>query len=194
MTGLTLDDIIDLRAYERDRPEFRARIIALKKRRRVPVGPVLTMVFENRETIRYQVQEMARAERMLSDEAIQAELDTYNPLIPEPQHLSATLFIELTSKEELQEWLPRLVGVEARVELRFGPHVVPCRVDPEHERLLTRETVTASVHYVSFAFSPEQVEQFGSEPVDLVTTHPAYIHAAVLSDEMVAELVTDLRG
>lgn len=194
MSSLTLDDISDLRAYERERPEFRARVIALKKRRRVPVGPLLTLVFENRDTIRYQVQEMARAERMLSDEAIQTELDTYNPLIPEPLHLSATMFIELTSKEELEEWLPRLVGVETRVELRFGDDVVPCRVDPDHERQLTRETVTASVHYVSFAFSLEQAQRFGSQAVELVTTHPEYSYATVVSGETVAELVKDLRG
>src|SRR5688500_12513547 len=96
---LTLDDIIDLRAYERERDAFRARIIDLRRRRRVPVGPIGTLLFENRDTIRFQVQEMARAERILSDEAIQHELDTYNALIPEPGQLSATLFIELTSKD-----------------------------------------------------------------------------------------------
>jgi len=117
---LTLADISDLRAYEREREALRARIIELKRARRVPVGPVVTAVFENRETIRFQVQEMVRAERMLTDEAVQAELDTYNPLIPGPGQLSATLFVELTTKAELEEWLPKLVGVERAVELRVG--------------------------------------------------------------------------
>src|SRR3954453_12803271 len=103
---LTLDDITDLRAYERERAEFRADIIELKKRRRVGVGPFVTLVFENRDTVRFQVQEMARAERIADDDAIQAELDVYNPLIPQPGELVATMFIELTSKDELQEWLP----------------------------------------------------------------------------------------
>ena len=83
MTKLTLEDIADLRAYEREREDFRARIIELKTRRRVHVGPILTFVFENRDTIRFQIQEMARAEKIISDEGIEAELRAYNPLIPE---------------------------------------------------------------------------------------------------------------
>ncbi len=100
---LSLDDIADLRAYEREREQFRDRIIALKAHRRVPVGPIVTVMFENRDTMRFQIQEMARAERMLTDEAIRTELDVYNPLIPEPGQLVATLFIELTTKDQLME-------------------------------------------------------------------------------------------
>ena len=142
MTKLTIDDIADLRAYERERDDFRAAIIALKKRRRVAVGPIVTLVFENRDTIRFQIQEMARAEKILTDEAIQAELDIYNPLIPEPGSSSATLFIELTSDERAREWLPKLVGIESSVELRMGPQdpqrVVRCVVDADHLKQLTR--------------------------------------------------------
>src|SRR5256886_6794344 len=120
MAKLTVDDIVDLRAYERERDAFRDRVIALKKVRRVSVGPLVTLLFENRDTIRFQIQEMARAERMLRDEQIQGELDVYNPLIPEPGQLSATLFIELTSKDELMEWLPKLVGIERVVQIEIG--------------------------------------------------------------------------
>ena len=109
---LTLDDIADLRAYEREREDFRAEVIALKKRRRVGVGPFMTFVFENRDTIRFQIQEMARVEKLITDEAIETELRTYNPLVPEPGELAATLFIELTSELALRDWLPRLVGIE----------------------------------------------------------------------------------
>jgi len=116
---LTLDDIEDLRAYERGRAEYRRSVIELKRRRRVPVGPIVSFVFENRETVRSQIQEMARAERMVSDEQIQKELDTYNPLIPQPGELSATLFIELTGEHLLRRWLPKLVGIEHAVILRF---------------------------------------------------------------------------
>ena len=94
---LTLDDIADLRAYERERAEFSQHVIALKKRRRIHVGPHVTLLFENRDTIRFQIQEMARVEKILSDEGIEAELRAYNPLIPEPGTLSATLFVELTT-------------------------------------------------------------------------------------------------
>src|SRR5690606_19012421 len=83
MAKLTIDDISDLRAYERERDEFRRHVIALKKRRRVHVGPFVTLVFENRDTIRFQIQEMARVERLITDEAIEQELAIYNPLIPE---------------------------------------------------------------------------------------------------------------
>ena len=117
---LELADIADVRAYEREREDFRARIIALKRRRRVPVGPVVSLVFENRETIRFQVQEMARVEGLQTDAAVQSELDTYNTLIPEPGHLSATMFIELVSWAEMEKWLPPLVGIERSVELRLG--------------------------------------------------------------------------
>ena len=79
---LTLEDIADQRAYERERDEFRAQVIAAKKLRRMSVGPVITLVFENRLTIRFQVQEMARAEKMVTDQQIQHELDVYNRLLP----------------------------------------------------------------------------------------------------------------
>ncbi|HEX4905474.1 MAG TPA: DUF3501 family protein [Acidimicrobiales bacterium] len=191
MTKLTLDDIADLREYEREREAFRAHVIALKKRRRIALGPFVTLVFENRDTIRFQIQEMARAERMLTDEAIQTELDIYNPLIPEPGRLCATLFIELTSKDELMEWLPKLVGVEGAVQLRIGEEVVPARPEDAHQAQLTRDDVTASVHYVWFDLTPDQVSAMGSAPVTLEIDHPAYQHATTLLSDTVTELQAD---
>lgn len=196
MAKLTLDDIADLRAYERERERFRAHIIGLKTRRRVHVGPIVTFVFESRDTIRFQIQEMARAEKTLSDEGIETELRIYNPLIPEPGHLSTTMFIELTSDDQLREWLPKLVGIERAIELRVGPdaEAVPCTVDPDHEKQLTREEITASVHYVGFALTPAQVEAFEAGPVALAVTHPAYEHVLELTEATRAELLGDLRG
>jgi hypothetical protein len=196
MARLTLDDISDLRAYEREREAFRAQVIELKGRRRVHVGPFVTFVFENRDTIRFQIQEMARVEKIISDEGIQAELRVYNPLIPEPGHLSTTMFIELTTDEQLREWLPKLVGIERAVELRVGPdaEVVPCTPDPDHEKQLTRDEITASVHYVGFGLTPAQVEAFAAGPVVLALTHPAYTHELELTEATRAELLTDLRG
>jgi hypothetical protein len=198
---LTLLDIADLRAYERQRDEFRARIIELKKRRRVQVGPLVTLVFESRDTVRFQVQEMARAERMLRDDQIQQELDVYNPLIPGPGRLTATLFIELTTEGELREWLPRLVGVEAAVALILGPAgtgrapvIVPSVVDPLHQAQLTRPDVTAAVHYVSFALTEEQIERFRNGPVSVAIDLPGYSESTVLSDETRAVLMKDLKG
>jgi Protein of unknown function (DUF3501) len=190
----TLDDIADLRAYERERDEYRERVIALKRVRRVSVGPVVTLVFENRDTIRFQVQEMARAEKLISDEQVQAELDVYNPLIPEPGQLSATLFVELTSEAELREWLPKLVGIERAVELRIGDRVVRSVPEESHEKQLTREEITASVHYIRFELTADEVATFAGEPVVLAVDHPAYREATPLSEDTRASLSRDLHG
>lgn len=195
---LTVDDIADLRAYEREREAFRAHIIDLKKLRRIGIGPFVTIVFENRDTIRFQIQEMARAEKIFSDEAIQTELDIYNPLIPESGSLAATLFIELTSKDDLVEWLPKLVGIERSIELRVGDaaneEVAKARPDAEHERQLTRGTTTASVHYVHFDLTDAQVERFASEPVRIAVAHANYAYATELGDITKQSLLIELRG
>jgi hypothetical protein len=194
MTKLTLDDIADLRAYEREREAFRDHVIALKQKRRVGVGPVVTVVFENRDTVRFQIQEMARAERMLTDEAIQSELDIYNPLVPEPGQLAMTLFIELTDKDGLVHWLPKLVGIERSLELRLADgSVVTSRPEAAHAEQLTREEITASVHYVYFDLTPEQVDAFAAGPVTLGVGHPNYDEAAPLSEDTRQELLGDLR-
>ena len=194
---LTLDDIADLRAYERERDEFRTHVIALKKRRRVGVGPFMTVVFENRDTIRFQIQEMARVERLATDAAIENELRAYNPLVPEPGQLAATLFIELTSDLALRDWLPRLVGIERSVALRIGSgddgQLVRAQPEAGHASQLTREEVTASVHYVHFALTPEQVALVEAGPVALVIDHENYEHETPLGDETVGELLADLR-
>ena len=194
---LTLADIADLRAYERERATFRAEVIALKKRRRVHVGPIVTLVFENRDTIRFQIQEMARVEKLFTDEAIQGELDTYGPLIPEPGQLCATVFIELTDDAQLREWLPKLVGIERSIALRAGSgdDAVLIRAQPEaaHAEQLTREEITASVHYVHWTLTPVEVAAVEAGPVALLVDHPAYGEEAVLEDATVSELLSDLR-
>jgi hypothetical protein len=194
---LTLDDIADLRAYERERDEFRARIIELKKRRRVGIGPFITVVFENRDTIRFQIQEMARVEKLISDESIEGELRAYNPLIPEPGELALTMFIELTSELALRDWLPRLVGIERTLELRLGTGddriVVPCIPDAEHAEHLTREETTSSVHYLHFQLDEDQIGALAHGPVALALTHPEYDHEVELRAATVEELLTDLR-
>jgi Protein of unknown function (DUF3501) len=194
MTKLTVDDISDLRAYERERDEFRRDVIQLKRRRRVAVGELLTLVFENRQTMRFQIQEMARVEKIISDTAIQSELRVYNPLIPEPGQLCATLFLELTSRDALEQWLPALVGIERSIGLRLSDGtVVTAAVDEDHERQLTRDEVTASVHYVRWELAPDQVGRFLTGPVTVVVDHPAYAAETVLADETLAELSHDLR-
>jgi hypothetical protein len=130
----------------------------------------------------------------LSDDAIQTELDIYNPLIPEAGSLAATMFIELTSKDELVEWLPKLVGIERAVELRIGDRVVPARVDVEHEKQLTRDTITASVHYVHLDLGADDVERFATDSVAVAIAHPNYAYATELDDVSKKSLLIDLRG
>ena len=194
MTKLSLADISDLRAYEREREDFRRDVIVLKKKRRVSLGDLITLVFENSRTIRFQIQEMARIEKLITDEAIATELRVYNPLIPEPGQLCATLFIELTSDDALRDWLPKLVGIERAVGLRLpGGEVVRATVDEDHDKQLTREEVTASVHYLRWDMTPDQIERFSSGPVALVADHANYTAEVQLAPETAAELERDLR-
>lgn len=195
MTKLTLTDIVDLRAYERERDALRKNIIDLKKVRRVPIGNLATLVFENRETIRFQIQEMARAEKMIRDEQIETELNIYNPLIPTFGELKATLFLELTDQEMLQKWLPALVGVETSVYLRLGDSedspVLLSRSDEDHLSQLTRPDVTSSVHYVWWKLEGELIERFKRSPVYLGIDHVNYKAEVNLSRDLVESLVSD---
>ncbi len=192
---LQLADIADLRAYEREREDFRDHIIQLKKRRRCGVGPVVTLLFENRETVRFQIQEMARAERIISDEGIQAELDVYNPLVPAKGQLCATLFLELTTEDQIREWLPKLVGIERSVAIQLGDGtLVHCAPDSQHESQLTRDETTAAVHYVSWHFTEAQVATFADRNVSLVAVHEDYQFSQDLVSDTRQELLGDLLG
>ena len=195
MRGLTLDDVLDLRAYERVRDDYRARVIAKKRHRRVSLGPIMTLVFECFDTVRLQVQEMARVEKIINDEALQVELDIYNRLLPAEKELSATLFIELTSNEALREWLPKLVGIERQVAFSIEGDLVASVPEAEHAAALTRETVTPAVHYLRFPFTDDQVNGFRrAAEVALVATHPAYEARTVLGPAVRQELLGDLLG
>jgi Protein of unknown function (DUF3501) len=193
--ALTLDDVLDLRAYERVRDDYRARVIRRKQQRRVGLGPIMTLVFECLDTVRFQVQEMARVEKIISDEAIQVELDIYNRLLPGPGELSATLFIELTSEAELREWLPKLVGIERAIGVSFDGDLVASEPEAEHAAALTRDTVTPAVHYLRFGFSEAQVAAFATaSEVVLESLHPEYPARTVLAPEVRQELLGDLQG
>lgn len=192
---LALSDITDLRAYERDRDAFRREVIDLKRIRRVPIGPLVSVVAENWTTLRFQVQEMVRAERILEDDRVQAELDVYNPLLPGPGELSLTLFLELTSEDLLRAWLPKLVGIERAVVLAIGEGggrvEVRDEVDPDHAALLTRDKVTASVHYVRIRLAVSDRARFLAERVTLGIDHPEYHYETELSTATKASVVGD---
>ena len=131
-------------------------------------------------------------ERIFTDEGIQEELDVYNALIPEPGQLCATLFLELTTDDQMREWLPKLVGVERSLVFRLPDgSQVRSITEAQHEAQLTRTDVTAAVHYVRFEFTPAQVAAFDGE-VLLTVDHPEYLEAVELLPSTVAELRGDL--
>jgi len=192
---LTLNDILDHRAYERVRDDMRAKVIEVKRRRRLHLGTIVTVSFENRLTMQSQIQEMLRVERVVTDEGVMEELKAFNPMIPEPGQLCATLFIELTSDDQMREWLPKLVDIEKSIVLRLADGTeVRGMVDEQHAEGLTRDTVTAAVHYLRFEFTTEQVDTFATGGVQLRCDHSNYLEAIELPEFTVTELLTDLRN
>jgi hypothetical protein len=191
MQKLTTADIKDLPEYELERVEFRSRIIEMKRRRRISVGSLMTMVFENTETMRFQVQEVARAERMLHDEQIAREVETFNELIPGDGELSGTLFVDTADRVLLRELLPRLRGIERAMRIEVGAECV-CVLQQEDR--LVEEEITATVHYLKFRFTPDQQVTFASGPVRIVIDHRAYQTSTELSPEQRAELARDFAG
>ena len=191
---LVLTDILEQRAYERIRETRRAEIIELKRRRRIALGTIVTVMFENRDTMQSQLKAMLRVERVVSDEGVLEEIKAYNPMIPEVGQLCATLFIELTNDEQMREWLTKLVGIERAIAIKLANgEVVKAVVDEGHAEQLTRETVTAAVHYIRFEFTPQQVQEFAKGNVQVISTLSNYLEAVELADFTVAELLTDLQ-
>lgn len=190
---LTLNDIADLRAYEREREQFRNSVIEKRRLRRVALGTLMSLSFENRDTMRYQIQEMIRVEKTMTDEGVLEELNAYNPMIPEPGQLCATLFVELTSEDQVREWLPKLAGLERSISLRLSDgSLVPGRIDDQHAAGLTREDVTAAVHYLTFDLTPAQVAAFDAGEVTVECALSTYLEAAALTPDTKAELLRDL--
>jgi hypothetical protein len=190
MRKLTNADIKDHREYERERAAFRTEIIAMKKKRRIHIGDFMTIVFENAATMRFQIQEMARAERMLRDEQIAHEIETYNELIPETGELSGTFFIEITDDEALRYWLPRLTGIQRFVHLDVAGSVVDA-VETDEERLTREDVTTTTVHYLKFRLTEAQRAAFAAGPVGLFVDHPEYQARTELTDEQRDEIVGD---
>jgi hypothetical protein len=149
MPRITRDSLLPLEAYARERPGFRARVMAHKKSRTVHLGEHLTLIFEDELTIRYQIQEMLRAERIFEDGGIQEELDAYNPLVPDGSNWKATLMIEYPDVEERARMLARLIGIEDRVWVQVeGRPRVYAIADEDLER--DNAEKTSSVHFLRF--------------------------------------------
>jgi len=156
MNKLTRADLYTLEAYHEQRPAMRREVMAHKAARKVFVGEHAGLYFEDRLTVQYQVQEMLRVERIFAAEAIQEELDAYNPLIPDGDNWKATFMIEYPDADERRDALTRLKGIEDRVwvELDDGQRVYAL-ADEDLER--ENETKTSAVHFLRFQFTPAQV-------------------------------------
>lgn len=193
MQALTSADLIPYEEYERQRETFRANIIALKQRRRISIGPWMTLVFENRRTLQFQVQEMVRVERIFDPAKVQDELDVYNAILPAPGELSATLLIEITDEANVKERLDEFMGLDhgekvaivADGEEAFG----------EFEGGHSHETKISAVHFVRFRPTVSMQAAFANltKPVSIRVSHGAYRAEVPVSGSMREEWISDLK-
>lgn len=196
MNKIDAKELLDLTAYEKAREAMRAGIIELKKNRRVSVGDRITLLFENRDTVLFQIQEMVRTERIVDEDKIQDELSTYNELIPDEGELSATLFIEIPgiarmSHDEQIAAVNRFQGLDRNaVFLVLGDLRIPGRFEEGR----TKEEKMSAVHFLRFRLSTEAVRNLGDpvRPAFLVVDHPNYEARQVLGSSVRAELLRDL--
>jgi len=190
MKKIELSEIKNIIEYEKIRQDFRDRIIAMKRARRLTVGERLTLTFENRYTVTFQIEEMIRIERMIEDGKIGAEVETYNELIPRENELSATLFVEVDEQDQVKPVLDSLVGLNKdSLYLRIGSHDVPAVFEEGHA---TDDRISA-VQYVRFKLSPEDVGRVGdlSSPMEIIVRHENYKAQAQLPAEMRKSLSED---
>ncbi|MBI2847478.1 MAG: DUF3501 family protein [Chloroflexi bacterium] len=191
MQKIVLSDVKNILEYEKIRESFRRHLIELKKNRRVQVGDKVSLIFENRETVLFQVQEMMRSERLVDEKAIQAEIDTYNALIPGDSELSATLFIDITDQSSIRQELDRLISLNEHVYLRIGNGHMVRGVFAEGT---SREDRISSVHYVKFSLTPDERKAFlsGNEEISVVIDHPNYHASEKLPEKIGKALAEDL--
>jgi hypothetical protein len=193
MARISRDSLMTLEAYSRERNEFRSKVLAHKKNRTVGVGPNVTLVFEDELTMRYQIQEMLRAERIFEAQGIQDELDAYNPLVPDGSNWKATMLIEYPEVEERRRMLPRMIGIEDRVWVRVeGDQPVYAIADEDLER--ENDEKTSSVHFLRFELNDAMKARLRSGAgLSIGVDHPSYTHVIGEVDDAVrASLLRDL--
>ena len=192
MQKLTRADLMSLEQYADQRKAFHVRVMEHKKPRRVALGKHVTLLFEDRLTIQYQIQEMLRVERIFEPEGIEDELGTYNPLIPDGGNLKATLLVEFEEVEERKRALQELIGLEDKVWIKIGDFEP---VTPIADEDMERENAekTSSVHFLRFEFTPEMVAAAkNGAPLAIGVDHPHYsVTLAPVSEVTQAALVAD---
>ena len=183
-------EILDLTSYEKVREEFLQKMIAYKRPRRIHVGDALCFIFENRDTVIFQVQEMTRAERTVSDEGIAAEVAVYNELVPLPGQLAATLMIEIPNQTSIRPQLDRLVGIDEHVHLDIGDASIAATFDDKQ----FEEDRISAVQYIRFPLGAELAEKFRdpSVTVELRVDHPNYAGKTAIVGEARDSLAADL--
>ena len=192
MRLLETSEILNLVEYERVREARRRELIAIKRPRRVSVGRHLTFVFENRETVWFQIQEMVRAERIVDEAKIAEEVEVYNSLLPRPGELAATMLIEITDAAQVKPVLDKLLGIDTRdyVKLTVGPHVIVGDFESGHSD--EERGKLSAVHFVRFALPPEARRIFQAAEVALVVEHPNERARTVLAEDTRQSLLKDL--
>lgn len=190
MNKLSRQDIKLNDQYAGEREDTRKRIITLKKLRRIEVGDRLTFTFENRETIRYQIQEMMRIEHISDEKKIQFELDVYNELIPEKDTLSATMFIEISDQHQIKTLLDQFQGLDGQntVVMKVNGKESPAEFEEGH----SKEDRISAVHYVKFHLNENQKKNFKNGEVVLEVRHPSYKASTKLTPEQQQEISKDL--
>ena len=174
MRRIRRESLLTLEAYARERTDFRARVIEHKKRRTVQLGDSVTLIFEDELTIRYQIQEMLRVERIFEEQGIQNELETYNPLVPDGRNFKATMMLEYTDPEERQRWLAKLIGIQDKVWIQVqGFERVGAIADEDLAR--ENEQKTSSVHFLRFELSDAMAQALKSGVgLSIGIDHPHY--------------------
>ena len=192
MKKLTHADLWKLEDYARERNAFRTQVIAHKKTRTVHLGPHLTLIFEDRTTVQYQVQEMLRIERIFEPKAIDEELDAYNPLIPDGANLKATMLIEYDDVDERRRELEKLRGIEDIVEVAVGADA-PVRAIADEDLDRSNETKTSAVHFLRFELPPTLVAALrAGEALAFVVAHPHYAARVTVDGPVREALLADL--
>ncbi len=194
MAHIAPDSLLTLEAYARARGDFRAKVIAHKKHRTVPLGDHVTLLFEDELTIRYQIQEMLRIERIFEADGIRDELDTYNPLIPDGRNWKATMLIEYPDAAERQHMLGALKGIENRVWVQAaGCERVYAIADEDLAR--ENDEKTSAVHFLRFELTPPIIGALvAGAALAIGVDHPLYVAAIdSVSSEVRTSLLQDLR-
>ena len=188
---LKISDLYSLEQYDKHRDALKKEVIEHKKNRTLSIGDNLVLIFEDFKTIKYQVQEMLRIEKIYSESEIQEEIDAYNPLIPDGNNFKATMLIMFPDVEERKKMLLKLHDIENNVWISFGGEKIYAYADEDLDR--STDDKTSAVHFLRFQFNQDQITEFlSSQDVEVGVNHPDYCKKVKLNSYTRSNLVGDL--